>query len=752
MRRPITLSMIAAACAIAAGVSTQSAAPVSAQAQKVDFARDVQPIFRQSCYGCHGPAQQMNGFRLDRRRDALRGGTIAVIGPGNSEGSRMYHRLIGSVYGPQMPPTGALAPEQIAIVKAWIDQGAEWPDALSGEVTPSAPEARAVRLMDALRGGNVRAFRAAAAADAGAVHLKGHGGSTPLMYAVQYGDLGSVRLLLNAGADPNVRNDAGATALMWAVTDPDKTRLLVDHGADVNARSDDGRTPLLIASGLHGGAPVVRLLLDRGANVAVTAPGLFGAISPLVEAAYSGDEAVFRLLVERGADLRAGGPAALGLSLRSGCRSCAEIMLKALDAGAMTIAMLVAAPPAGPALATEMLLDLGADPRATDAEGRTMLMLAAASDALPVGAVTALVSRGVDLNATSKRGDTALGLARLRGNTPVVDALTKAGAKEAPLPPGPATPPSPAASVRAAIERSLPLLQKADVTFFRKAGCVSCHNNSLTATVVAAAREKKLPVDEALAQHQLRTIATYLDGWRDRALQGIGIPGDADTVSYILLGMAAERQRPDPATDAMAHLLKRQQVPDGRWRILAHRPPIESSDIQVTAASMRALQVYAPAALRPAYQQAVRRAVDWLVTQTPVTTEEHAFRLLGLAWGGADRALMQQAAKALVAGQRADGGWAQTALLESDAYATGQALVALAQSGAVRVTAPPFTRGVQFLLRTQYADGSWFVRTRAIPLQPHFESDFPYGRDQFISAAGTNWAARALLVAYTPGT
>src|SRR4051812_22131627 len=54
----------------------------------VDFVRDVQPILRQSCFGCHGPTQQMNGFRLDRRRDAMRGGTIAVIGPGNSSGSR----------------------------------------------------------------------------------------------------------------------------------------------------------------------------------------------------------------------------------------------------------------------------------------------------------------------------------------------------------------------------------------------------------------------------------------------------------------------------------------------------------------------------------------------------------------------------------------------------------------------------------------------------------------------------------------
>jgi hypothetical protein len=302
--------------------------------------------------------------------------------------------------------------------------------------------------------------------------------------------------------------------------------------------------------------------------------------------------------------------------------------------------------------------------------------------------------------------------------------------------------------------RSLPLLQQNDVTFLKKAGCVSCHNNTLTAMTVATARQKALPVDEQIARQQLQTIATYLDGWRDRALQGIGIPGDADTVSYILLGMAAENYRPDPATDAMAYLLERQQAPDGRWRILAHRPPIESSDIQVTAASMRALQVYAPASAqaesRVEYQQAVRRAASWLEKQTPVSTEERAFQLLGLAWGDASRRVIQQAGRALVAEQRSDGGWAQTEWLASDAYATGQALVALVESGALSVADPAYTRGVQFLMNTQFADGSWFVRTRALPIQPHFESGFPYGRDQFISAAGTNWATRALALAYVP--
>ena len=118
-------------------------------ADSVDFARDVQPILRQSCIGCHGPSQQMSGFRLDRRRDAMRGGTTnpGIIRPGNGGASLLMARIAGDSAGPQMPPTGALKPEQIGLIKAWMDQGAEWSDELANEAPPVALEPRAARLM-----------------------------------------------------------------------------------------------------------------------------------------------------------------------------------------------------------------------------------------------------------------------------------------------------------------------------------------------------------------------------------------------------------------------------------------------------------------------------------------------------------------------------------------------------------------------------------------------------------------------------
>jgi hypothetical protein len=104
-------------------------------------------------------------------------------------------------------------------------------------------------------------------------------------------------------------------------------------------------------------------------------------------------------------------------------------------------------------------------------------------------------------------------------------------------------------------------------------------------------------------------------------------------------------------------------------------------------------------------------------------------------------------ARELLEGQDAGGGWAQTPGMKPDAYATGSALVALHEVGHVSRQNPAWRRGVDFLLRTQNPDGSWHVESRAKPLQPYFESGFPHGRDQFISAFATGWATDALLMA-----
>ena len=696
----------------------------------------------------------MHGFRLDRRRDAMRGGTIVMITPGNSAGSRLYQKLISSLYGPQMPLTGPLSQQQIDIIKAWIDQGAEWPDDLSGETPTPAPDAKAVRLMQALRDGDEQTFRRLAGADPKAANLKGQDGATPLMQAVLDGDSSTVRFLLDNGADPNIRNEAGATALMWAVDDLEKTRLLLDHGADVNARSDDSRTPLLIAAGRLGCNAVVKLLLDRGAKLAVKSPVTVGYSTPLAEATRFGDEALLQMLIERGAEVKAAGKFALANASRAKCAKCLEILTEHADRGALTSSAMLLSPPRADGLAVKRLVDEGADPNVRDPEGHTILMLIASSDAIPVDTVKSLIERGADLNAKDPAGRTALDFAKQRGSTAVVDLLAKAGAKEGTSATNSVPSPKPAGSARASFARSIPLLQRTDSIFIQKAGCVSCHHNTLTAMTVSTARKIGLPVDEEIARKQVKAIAAYIQTWRERALQGVGIPGDSATMGSILAGLAAENYPPDTATDAFARFIQAQQWPDGRWRVFSHRPPLESSDIPVTAVSLRSLQIYGPKAQRAKYEMAVKRAAGWLMNAQPQTTQDRTYHLLGLGWAGvkANNAIISKAVRELLAEQQSDGGWAQLPGLASDAYATGQVLVALNQAGALPSTDPAYKRGIGFLMKTQLEDGSWYVKTRAIPLQPFFESGFPYGANQWISAAATNWAAMALALSVGNGS
>src|SRR5260370_35616190 len=99
---------------------------------KIDFARDVQPILRARCVGCHGAAAQLSGSRLDRKQDALRGGSSGlVLQAGSSASSRLY-KLVSSgivVQGKtlRMPPGGQLPSNEAEIIRRWIDDGAVWP-------------------------------------------------------------------------------------------------------------------------------------------------------------------------------------------------------------------------------------------------------------------------------------------------------------------------------------------------------------------------------------------------------------------------------------------------------------------------------------------------------------------------------------------------------------------------------------------------------------------------------------------------
>ena len=156
--------------------------------------------------------------------------------------------------------------------------------------------------------------------------------------------------------------------------------------------------------------------------------------------------------------------------------------------------------------------------------------------------------------------------------------------------------------------------------------------------------------------------------------------------------------------------------------------------------------------VREVVKNRVKFATTRLAEAETRTLDDEVFRLMGLKWAGGSKRLISAATDALIAKQKADGGWAQIDERESDAYATGQTLVALHQDGGVAIDDDVYQRGVSFLLRTQKGDGSWFVESRDYPGRPanrYFESGFPHKNYQFISYAATCWATSALIMAAT---
>lgn len=308
-----------------------------------------------------------------------------------------------------------------------------------------------------------------------------------------------------------------------------------------------------------------------------------------------------------------------------------------------------------------------------------------------------------------------------------------------------------AAEIRAAVTKSLTLLETTGRTWIKKSGCVSCHHQVLPALSFALAERRGFRLDEQATRERIETTLARFTQPREDIYQGpdgIGlIGGGVLGAGYALIGLAAANVAPNATTDAMAHYIAARQLIDGHFRSPdPGRLPLEGSDVTATAVGVRALRLYAPPGLEGETAKIVQRARTWLLSVQPHGTEDKAFQLQGLAWVDADRREIAKRVAALVSEQRSDGGWAQLPDLSSDAYATGQVLVALHEAGGLPTSSAAYGKGISFLLKTQVDDGSWLVVSRARGTQPYIDSGFPYGTDQFISAAGTAWATSALLL------
>jgi hypothetical protein len=107
--------------------------------QKIDFVRQIKPLLERSCVACHSGEKPRSRFRIDGRDAILKGGAsgAAAIVPGHSEKSALIAYLSGMAPDSEMPSRAvrdrfpALSPDEVALVRAWVDQGAAWPTGVS---------------------------------------------------------------------------------------------------------------------------------------------------------------------------------------------------------------------------------------------------------------------------------------------------------------------------------------------------------------------------------------------------------------------------------------------------------------------------------------------------------------------------------------------------------------------------------------------------------------------------------------------
>lgn len=308
-------------------------------------------------------------------------------------------------------------------------------------------------------------------------------------------------------------------------------------------------------------------------------------------------------------------------------------------------------------------------------------------------------------------------------------------------------PPTPE-EIKAAINKSIYLLQPSDRLFLQNAGtCHSCHHQDLTAITTYIAKTKGYSINDTISTESIQSIIATLKSRKATNAQYNDPVAILMSGAYSLWALSENKYPANKSMELLVKNLMQRQTSEGSWVSPNPRPPLEYYAFTATALVINAMNAYAPTSLKEEASRRAEKAKTWMMKEVPETNEEKVFQLLGLSWANADPAFIQQQAKKLLAAQREDGGWSQLDSLQTDAYATGQSLYALQYAANLDVNDKAFQKGIKFLLRNQLPDGSWRIKSRSFPSVPFVETGFPTGGDQFISAAGSNWATMALLLA-----
>jgi hypothetical protein len=313
-----------------------------------------------------------------------------------------------------------------------------------------------------------------------------------------------------------------------------------------------------------------------------------------------------------------------------------------------------------------------------------------------------------------------------------------------------ARPAAPPPAVKSAILRSLPLLLKGAKGHIAKRSCFACHNQAIPMLALTTARDRGFVIRDEDIKKQTEHIAAFIETNRKLFLEGKGTGGRADTAGYALLALEWGGWKADGNTAAVVEYLLQYRKDKDHWPCSSNRPPSEASAFTTTYVAARGLSKWGKDDQKKRIAKRIETIRAWVQKAPAKDTEDRVFRLWALAEVGVKGKALEEARQALLKSQRGDGGWGQLDRLDSDAYATGSALVALHRAGGLPTSDKAYQRGLAFLLKSQRPDGSWLVRSRSVPFQAYYESGFPHKKDQFISMAATSWAVTALALTCPP--
>jgi hypothetical protein len=282
-------------------------------------------------------------------------------------------------------------------------------------------------------------------------------------------------------------------------------------------------------------------------------------------------------------------------------------------------------------------------------------------------------------------------------------------------------------SPRDAAQRGLEWLQQSAADWQRGGqGCIGCHVQAQALMGQEVALEKgyrvSMPAVDVLAE-RIRTHQTA---------EGI-FQGGAELATTVFGAMGLARadavtgKNSDPSVIKAVDYLLKSQAADGAIPEPSREPPILQGQFMMTSNALVAMKWAAAHSQDPRYGQAAERAIAWIASNEPETTQDKVFKSVALMHYGTPehKRIAWSVVEALVAAQQPDGGWKEVAATDgSNAFATGQVLYAFKQAG-VSISAPVFKRGVDFLLRGQVneptpANGSW----KAEHTQSQRKSDF----------------------------